>query len=299
MSRRWKKVIVLLDMDAFFAAVEILDNPQLAHKPVSVTNGLSGSTIITCSYVARRYGIHTGMSLHKARHLCPELINRPARHQRYNQISTAIMRYIATEFTPDIEVFSVDEAFLDMTACQSRFPHMITLAKAIQQGIYKRFSLPASIGVSGDKTTAKYAAKCAKPYGVYVVLPQQAADFLAAVPVTELCGIAHNIAYVLAEYGVHYCQDIKKIPKSTLQQRLWGFVYGICAKEKIRLLYIPKSSGQKPWGTVKYYLLAPDPKSRLYIILCIWQRSLHPGCIKRDIMRVYLLLLCVHHKKTG
>jgi DNA polymerase-4 len=107
-----------------------------------------------------------------------------------------------------------------MTACQSRFPYMITLAKAIQQGIYKRFSLPASIGVSGDKTTAKYAAKCAKPYGVYVVLPQQAADFLAAVPVTELCGIAHNIAYVLAEYGVHYCQDIKKIPKSTLQQRL-------------------------------------------------------------------------------
>jgi len=220
MSARWKKVIVLLDMDAFFAAIEILDNPKLSNKPVSVTNGLHGSTIITCSYVARRYGIHTGMSLHKARHLCPGLINMPARHQRYNQISTAIMRYIAAEFTPDIEVFSVDEAFLDMTACQMRFPNLFILAKAIQDGIYKRFCLPVSIGISGDKTTAKYAAKCAKPYGVKVVLPHQAADFLAAVPVTDLCGIAHNIAYVLAEYGVHYCQDIKRIPKSILQQRL-------------------------------------------------------------------------------
>ena len=220
MGKRWKKAIMLIDMDAFFAAVEILDNPQLRNRAVSVTNGIHGSTIITCSYVARRYGIHTGMSIHKARHLCPDLVNVAARHQRYHQLSTAIMHYIGTAFTPDIEVFSVDEAFLDVTRCQTRFPHLPSLAKAIQQGIYNRFHLPASIGLSGDKTTAKYAAKCAKPYGIQVIPPERAAHFLKAVPVTELCGIAHNIAYVLAEYGVHYCADIMRIPKSILQQRL-------------------------------------------------------------------------------
>ena len=127
----WPCAIMLVDMNAFFASIEQHDHPEWRGRPVAITNGRQGSCIITCSYEARAYGIRTGMRLKKARRLCPELIQCPARPDRYAATSVAIMRALQ-DITPDIEVFSVDEAFLDVTHCQRLLgtpPRMARMAK--------------------------------------------------------------------------------------------------------------------------------------------------------------------------
>jgi len=112
----WPRVILLADMNAFFASVEQVDHPEWRAKPVALTNGDIGTCIITCSYEARAFGVRTGMHIKQARQLCPQLIRISSRPRRYAEVSADIMRALA-QFTPDIEVFSVDEAFLDVTRC--------------------------------------------------------------------------------------------------------------------------------------------------------------------------------------
>ncbi|MEK7716854.1 MAG: DNA polymerase IV, partial [Pseudomonadota bacterium] len=113
----WPRAIIHIDMNAFFASVEQRDFPELRDKPIGVTNGAVGTTLITCSYEARAWGVKTGMRVYEARQLCPGLIQRPARPKVYAGISTRIMHALQ-DISPDVEVFSVDEAFLDVTHCQ-------------------------------------------------------------------------------------------------------------------------------------------------------------------------------------
>ena len=114
---RWSRAIILVDMNSFFASVEQFDHPELRGRAIAVTNDKQGGCIITSSYEARSYGIKTGMRLQEAKKLCRNLIQIPARPERYVDVSRAIMDALAT-LTPDIEVFSIDEAFLDITHCQ-------------------------------------------------------------------------------------------------------------------------------------------------------------------------------------
>ncbi len=214
----WQRAIILVDMNAFFASIEQLDNPKLRGKPVAITNGEQGTAIITCSYEARRYGIKTGMRLQEALHHCPNLIHRPSRPQRYAKISSTIMHALR-DITPDIEVFSVDEAFLDVTACQHLLGSPESIARQVKRKVWEASGLLCSVGVSGDKTTAKYAAKLKKPNGLCVIAPQTAKAWLHSVPITELCGIGQGIASFLARYGVHHCGDMEKIPISILSKR--------------------------------------------------------------------------------
>ena len=160
----WDRAIVFIDMNAFFASIEQMDFPWLKGRPVVITNGDAGTTIITCSYEARRYGIHTGIKLKDALALCPSLIRRPSRPKRYSQVSTNIMQELLT-ITPDVEIFSVDEAFLDVTRCQRLFGSPRKIGLMTQQAVFKASSLLCSIGISGDKTTAKLAGKEHKPNG--------------------------------------------------------------------------------------------------------------------------------------
>src|SRR5262249_52372343 len=121
--------------------------------------------------------------------------------------------------TPDLEVFSVDEAFLDVTHCQQLFGTPVHIAKMARQLIHNVSGLPCSIGVSGDKTTAKFAAKLKKPNGFLIIPPWEAEARLANVPVTELCGIASGIGRFLRQYGVIYCGDMANLPISILAKR--------------------------------------------------------------------------------
>ena len=158
-SGPWERAIILLDMNEFLSAsIEQLDDSGLRNKPIAVTNGKQGTCVITASYEARAYGVKTGMRLNQARQLCPEIIQRPARPYRYADVSRRIM-HAMHDITPDLEVFSVDEVFLDVTHCQRLYGDPITIGHSVKQKVFDVSGLPCSLGISGDKTTAKYAAK--------------------------------------------------------------------------------------------------------------------------------------------
>ncbi|MBI3775906.1 MAG: DNA polymerase IV [Gammaproteobacteria bacterium] len=245
----WPRAIILVDMNCFFAAIEQLDFPELRGRPVAVTNGAQGTCIITSSYEARAYGVKTGMRLKEARRLCPDIIQAPARPQRYARISTAIMQSLQ-EFTPDVEVFSVDEAFLDITHCQRLLGTPQHIAQRVKQTVFAASGLLCSVGVSGDKCTAKFAAKLQKPDGLVVIPPWEARERLRNVPVTQLSGIKDGIGGYLAKHGVHVCGDMEKIPISALTQRfgglgrrIWLMCQGLDPSPVITTVAPPKSLG--------------------------------------------------------
>ncbi|PLY15522.1 MAG: DNA polymerase IV [Sedimenticola sp.] len=215
----WERAIALADMNAFFCSIEQMDHPEWQGKPIGVTNGEIGTCIITCSYEARAWGIRTGMRVKQARAQCPGFIQVAARPERYAEVSTNIMHALI-DITPDVEVFSVDEAFLDVTRCQHLHGPPQQIARLIKNTIHEASGgLLCSVGISGDRTTAKYAAKKHKPDGLTVIPPWQAQAVLAPVKVTELCGISTGIGRFLADRGVEVCADMVRLPISELGRR--------------------------------------------------------------------------------
>lgn len=215
----WHRAIILVDLDAFFAAIEQHDNPHLRGRPVGITNGKQGTCLITCSYEARLYGVKTGMRLKDALKLCPALIQIPSHPERYADASRRIMSALSEQVSPIIEVFSVDEAFLDVTGCQRLFGHPAVIGQKVKTVVYEASGLVCSVGVSGDKTTVKYAAKLNKPDGFAVIPPWDTKNRLAPLPVTELCGINVGVARFLARYGAYTCGDVGKLPIHILAKR--------------------------------------------------------------------------------
>lgn len=248
-QKLWSRAIILVDMNAFFASIEQLDFPELRNKPVAVTNGNEGTCIITCSYEARNCGIKTGMRLKDAQKLCPNLIRRPSRPQRYVEISSKIMSALY-DITPDIEIFSIDEAFLDVTHCQRLLGTPEQIGQLVKNKVLTTSNLLCSVGVSGDKTTAKFAAKLQKPDGFIVIPPWEAKTRLQNIPVTDLCGIAQGIGTFLARRGVHTCGDMEKLPIGVLAQRfgnlgrrLWFMCQGLDPDPIHTNVASPKSIG--------------------------------------------------------
>lgn len=265
----WSRAIILVDMNAFFASVEQLDHPEWRGRALAVTNGKLGSCIITCSYEARAFGIKTGMRLYEAKKRCPDLIQVPANPRRYSQVSSAIMAALE-KVTPDIEIFSVDEAFLDVTKCQLLHGTPEQIAKMVKNIVYEASGLLCSVGVSGDKTTAKFAAKLQKPDGLTVIPPDEAGRRLAYVPVTELCGIKRGIGDFLAKHGVFVCGDMKSVPISILARRfgnlgrrIWYMCQGADPDPVHTKIASPKSMGHgkvmppntTDWVVIKTYLM--------------------------------------------
>ncbi|MBK8162285.1 MAG: DNA polymerase IV [Gammaproteobacteria bacterium] len=245
----WPRAVILVDMDAFFASIEQLDRPAWRARPVAVTNGLTGTCIITSSYEARRFGVRTGMRLREARRLCPELIQCAARPERYAAVSTRIMQSLE-EITPDVEVFSVDEAFLDVTRCQRLWGPPETIARLVRRKVFEASGLGCSIGVSGDKSTAKFAAKLDKPEGLILIPPWEAAARLRDVPVTELSGIKEGIGGYLARHGARTCGEVARLPVSVLARRfgnpgrrIWYMCQGLDPEPVRNIVSAPRSLG--------------------------------------------------------
>lgn len=268
----WPRAIILVDMNAFFAAVEQLDHPEWRGRAIAVTNGKTGSCIITCSYEARTFGIKTGMRLYEARRLCPDLIQVAARPDRYVEVSNAIMNALAT-LTPDIEIFSVDEAFLDVTHCQLLFGSPEQIGLMAKERVFAASQLPCSVGISGDKTTAKFAAKREKPDGLTVIEPWEAKAYLKQVPVTELCGIKSGIGNFLARYGVIHCGDMEKLPISILAKR-----FGNVGR---RIWYMCQGADPDPVHTK-----VPNPKSMGH------GKVMPPHTRHPQIIETYLMHMC-------
>ncbi len=260
-NKRWNRAIVFIDMDAFFASIEQNVRPELQGKPIGITNGLTGTCFITCSYEARAYGIKTGTRLKQAKYLCPHVQQVPARPELYAKVSTDIMSALQS-VTPDIEVFSVDEAFLDITHCQGIYKNPIHAGELARQIVKNVAGVTCSVGISGDKTTAKHAAKVVKPDGLLVVPPWLARAHLKDVPVQELSGIAAGIGEFLNDREVYVCGDMAKMPISELAKRfgnlgrrIWYMAQGLDPEPLNKAVAAPKSIGHGK-------IMPPDTRSR-------------------------------------
>ncbi|MEO8402915.1 MAG: DNA polymerase IV [Gammaproteobacteria bacterium] len=271
-SKYWKRAIVLVDMNAFFASIEQLDHPEWRGRALAVTNGKQGTCIITSSYEARSFGIKTGMQLNEARRLCRHLIQVPARPERYVKVSKAVMDALST-LTPDFEIFSVDEAFLDVTHCQLLHGTPERIGLLAKELVYKTTGLLCSVGVSGDKTTAKYAAKLHKPDGYVVIPPWEAKERLRGVNVTELSGIKSGIGGFLAKHGAITCGDVEKIPISILAKR-----FGNIGR---RIWYMCQGADPEPVHTI-----VPNPKSMGH------GKVMPPNTVSPLVVETFLMHMC-------
>ena len=245
----WKKIILHVDMNAFFASIEQRDNVALQGKPVAVTNGKHGSCIITCSYEARAFGIKTGMKFSDAKSLCPQIIRKSSNPKKYADTSTRIMN-ILQNISPDIEIFSVDEAFVDLTNCKKIYRSPLDVACIIKDKIYSDVCLPCSIGISENKSMAKFAAKLKKPDGITILSIKKAKQVLQNYLVTELCGVSRGIQKFLNSHNVYTCGDMKKIPISILGnrygnvgRRIWLMAQGLDYDSLKQENKLPKSFG--------------------------------------------------------
>ena len=216
--KTWPRCFAHVDMMSFFASIEQMDFPEYAGMPLVVTNGETGTTIITSSYEARAYGIKTGTKIYDALKVCPHLIRRPTRVHRYVEISQAIMKSLEN-ITPDIEIYSIDEAWLDLSGVLGLHESIESLAQFIRETVFHAsHGLPCSIGISEGKLTAKYCGELRKG-GTTIVPANCIAHVIGQAKVEHICGIGPNITGYLNGLGIVYCKDLKSRPMSILSQR--------------------------------------------------------------------------------
>ena len=209
-------VIVHIDMDAFFAAVEQRDNPSLVGKPVVVgadpKGGKGRGVVSTCSYEARVYGIHSAMPISKAYRLCPKAIYLPPDFRKYKKASEQIFN-ILQRFTPDIEPISIDEAFMDVTGTFHFYGSPVLLAQLIKEDIRREVNLTSSIGIAPVKMVAKIASDVSKPDGLLEVKPNEVQSFLAVLPVERLWGVGKKSKELLNRIGIFKISDLLTLSK--------------------------------------------------------------------------------------
>ena len=201
--------IIHIDMDAFFASVEQLDNPELRGKPVAVGGSSDRSVVAAASYEARKYGVRSAMPSVIAKRLCPELIFVRHNFERYNEISSAVFN-IFTEYTDVIEPLSIDEAFLDVTTDKKKIGSGTIIAEKIRKNIKQTTGLTASAGVSFNKFLAKMASDIKKPDGIFVIKPADAQKFIDELPVERFYGIGKVTAVKMHKLGIHTGFDLRQ-----------------------------------------------------------------------------------------
>ncbi|ACH83664.1 DNA polymerase IV [Acidithiobacillus sp. 'AMD consortium'] len=208
--------IIHVDMDAFFAAVEQRDYPELRGQPVIVGGDPAGRGVVaTCSYEARRFGIHSAMTAARARSLCPQAIFVRPRMEAYREASRQVMA-ILRSYTPLVEPLSLDEAFLDVTAATADGILAVEIAREILDRIHRETRLTASAGVSYNKLLAKLASDWRKPQGLFVIPPKRGLDFLAPLPVGKLHGVGPATVKKLSAMGIDTVSDLRAMAQERL-----------------------------------------------------------------------------------
>ena len=188
-----KKIVMHIDMDAFFASIEQNKKPWLRGKPVGVTGNPEGRSVIaTASYEARVFGVKSGMSLWTAGRLCPEMILVQSDFNEYIRVSKELINLFYS-FSPAVEVFSIDEAFLDLTYVVKDFDEAYKLGSIIKKSVREKFNLTCTIGISFNKLLAKLAAKLSKPDGLKVIRYDDVSSILESLPVGKISGIGKKL----------------------------------------------------------------------------------------------------------
>ena len=211
--------IIHIDMDAFFAAVEIRDNPKLKGRPVVIGSDprkTGGRGVVsTCSYEARVFGIHSAMSSKEAYERCPQAVFISGNYEKYTAVGQQI-RAIFKRYTDNIEPMSIDEAYLDVTENKLGIKSAVKIARLIQQDIWQELHLTASAGVSYNKFLAKIASDYQKPQGLTVILPDEAEDFLKQMDIAKFHGVGKKTVEKLHQMGVFTGADLLKISEISL-----------------------------------------------------------------------------------
>lgn len=240
--------IIHVDMDAFFASVEQRDFPHLRGIPIAVGGDSERGVVSTASYEARRYGVHSAMSMVKAKSLCPNLTVVRPRHEYYEEIGKQI-RGISHECTDLVEPLSIDEAFLDVTENKLGMPLAVDIAKYIKERIHNDLGLTASAGVSYCKFLAKVASDYRKPDGLFVIHPDRALDFLSHLPIEDFWGVGKVTSKRMHELGIYNGANLRDCSLLMLMREFgksgriyYDFARGIDNRE-VRTDWVRKSVG--------------------------------------------------------
>lgn len=252
--------IIHIDMDAFFAAVEIRDNPKLKGKPVIIGSDprqTGGRGVVsTCSYEARAFGIHSAMSSKEAYERCPQAVFISGNYEKYKTVGLEI-RAIFKRYTDLIEPMSIDEAYLDVTENKLGIKSAVKIARLIQQDIWQELHLTASAGVSYNKFLAKMASDYQKPHGLTVILPDQVQDFLKQMDIAKFHGVGKKTVERLHEMGIYTGADLLDVSEVTLIDRFGRLGFDLYRKARgihnspVKSNRIRKSIGkEKTYGKI-------------------------------------------------
>jgi DNA polymerase-4 len=219
--------IIHLDMDCFYAAVEMRERPELAGKPVAVGGGSRRGVVTTCNYEARKFGVHSAMPGFHARERCPQLIFLPVRFDLYRAESAKI-RAILLSVTPRVEPLSLDEAYLDVTGLDR---YAWDIARDIRRRIFEETRLTGSAGIAPNKMLAKIASDWRKPNGQFAVTPGQVDAFVRDLPVRKIWGVGPKSAEKFEQQGIRTCGDLQRftLPEMVRRHGKWGQeLYRLC-----------------------------------------------------------------------
>ena len=230
--------IIHIDMDCFYASVEIRENPALADKPVAVGGRAEQRGVLsTCNYIARQFGLHSAMSTAQALKRCPNLVLLPVNMPLYRAVSQQIHQ-IFQRYTSIIEPLSLDEAYLDVTDCDKCAGSATWIAQEIRQAIFNELHLTASAGIAPLKFLAKIASDQNKPNGQFVIEPKEVSDFVANLPLKKIPGVGKVTAEKLRQMGLVCCADVQKTERHLLLnlfgkmgQRIWQYSHSIDERE--------------------------------------------------------------------
>ena len=216
------RVILHIDMDAFYASVEQMDHPALKGKPVIVGGSSNRGVVCAASYEARKFGVRSAMPIFQARKKCPSGIYLPVRMARYQEVSGEVMDILA-EFSPLVEQVSVDEAYMDISGIDRAMGSPTKTGLRIKRSIWEATSLTCSIGIAPNKFLAKIASDLEKPDGLTLIEPEEVLPFIASLPIRKVPGVGEKTVGRLGELGIHVLGDVKKIGESLLLERIGKF----------------------------------------------------------------------------
>ena len=215
-----QKFIIHLDMDAFYPAVEVLDNPDLKGKPVIVGGREKRGVVSSASYEARRFGVHSAQPIATAMRLCPKGVFLRGRMRRYKEVSNQIFEVFG-RFTPLVEPLSIDEAFLDVTGSKRLLGSAVEIAKMVKEVVLEEVGLTVSGGVASSKFVAKIASDMDKPDGLTVVFPDKIREFLDPLPMKKMWGVGKVTQKALAQLNIHTFKDLRASRRDVLE-RVFG-----------------------------------------------------------------------------
>lgn len=223
LGRGLVRKIIHIDMDCFYAAVEMRDNPDYRNVPLAIGGSSDRRGVIaTCNYQARKFGVRSAMSTAQALKLCPNLVLAPGRMSIYSQVSKTI-RAIFSRYTDKIEPLSLDEAYLDVSDCQLFAGSATLIAEDIRQAIFNETELTASAGVAPCKFVAKIASDENKPNGICIITPDTLDDFVKGLPLGKIPGVGKVTLGKLNGMGLYTCQDVRNYSLEQLVKRFGKF----------------------------------------------------------------------------